>query len=227
MSGPTGPLTSATVTVSLRDNVYRALKDEILSCRLLPNSELREQVLARQFDVSKSPVREALLRLEQERLVTVAPRQGYRVTPVSLHDAREMFEMRLTLEPACVAGAARNASVANLDTLEEFRDYAGSPGLEPFISYNKAFHRALVSLSDNSRMSAVVSELIAEMERLIRLSVSVIPYQDNSVLIREHNEIIDAVQSRNARLAARLARQHAGAAEKRVLNALSQVAVLS
>ena len=70
---------------------------------------MREQDLAERYAVSRQPVREALLRLEREHLVTVQPRQGYRVNPISLADARDLLRFRLALEPACVAEAIENA----------------------------------------------------------------------------------------------------------------------
>ena len=68
----------------LRDNVYESLRSDILTCRLAPGDDMREQELAERYAVSRQPVREALLRLEREHLVTVQPRQGYRVNPISL-----------------------------------------------------------------------------------------------------------------------------------------------
>ena len=87
----------------LRDNVYESLRADILSCRLAPGDDVREQDLALRYAVSRQPVREALLRLEREHLVTVQPRQGYRVNPISLSDARDLLRFRLALEPAKVA----------------------------------------------------------------------------------------------------------------------------
>ena len=71
----------------LRDNVYESLRSDILSCRLAPGDDMREQELAERYAVSRQPVREALLRLEREHLVTVQPRQGYRVNPISLSES--------------------------------------------------------------------------------------------------------------------------------------------
>ena len=93
----------------LRDNVYENLRSDILTCRFAPGDDMREQELAERYAVSRQPVREALLRLEREHLVTVQPRQGYRVNPISLTDARDLLRFRLALEPACVAEAIENA----------------------------------------------------------------------------------------------------------------------
>src|SRR6185437_15336412 len=89
----------------LRDDIYTTLRQNILSLKLAPGSELREQLLAEEFSVSKSPVREALLRLEQERLVEIMSRQGYRVAPISIIDAQDMYSFRIVLEAACAIEA--------------------------------------------------------------------------------------------------------------------------
>ena len=88
----------------LRDNVYENLRSDILTCRLAPGDDMREQELAERYSVSRQPVREALLRLEREHLVTVQPRQGYRVNPISLSDARDLLRCKspvLAFAPAC------------------------------------------------------------------------------------------------------------------------------
>jgi len=89
----------------LRDNVYENLRSDILTCHFAPGDAMREQDLAERYAVSRQPVREALLRLEREHLVTVTPRQGYRVNPISLADARDLLRFRFALEPACVMDA--------------------------------------------------------------------------------------------------------------------------
>src|ERR1700760_4031693 len=125
----------------LRDNVYESLRADILSCRLAPGDDMREQELAERYAVSRQPVREALLRLEREHLVTVQPRPGYRVNPISLSDARDLLGFRRALEPACVAEAIEDASDKSLKSLDDFRRFKGDH--EQFITYNRAFHSAL------------------------------------------------------------------------------------
>src|SRR3979490_1616857 len=105
----------------LRDNVYENLRSDILTCRLAPGDDMREQDLAERYAVSRQPVREALLRLEREHLVTVEPRQGDRGNPVAPAAARDLLRFRLALEPACVAEAIENADQDVLQALDEFR----------------------------------------------------------------------------------------------------------
>src|SRR6266705_641275 len=117
----------------LRDNVYENLRSDILNCRLAPCEDIREQELAERYAVSRQPVREALLRLAREHLVTGQPRQGYRVNPISLSDARDLCRFRLALEPACVAEAVANAGDDVLKALDDYRRFAGDH--EAFIAY--------------------------------------------------------------------------------------------
>lgn len=197
----------------LRDNVYDALRSAILTCDLSPGQELREQDLAAQYAVSRSPVRDALLRLEGERLVTVLPRQGYRVNRVSIADARDIFGLRLVIEPACAAAAAGNADKAG--DLDAFRGYTG--GAMDFITYNRAFHAAVADLSGNGRMAAVARDLVDQSDRLVRVSLRTLGESDRNRLVAEHETIIDAVQAGDATKAETAARQHVADARTRVL----------
>ena len=208
----------------LRDNVYSALRADILACLLRPGSEMREQELAQRYDVSRQPVRDALLRLERERLVTVHARQGYQVTPISVKDARDLLRFRLVLEPACTAEAAESATAAQRTALDAFRTLAPE---SDFIAENRAFHIALAEASGNGRMAAAMRELIEQADRLVRISLDSIKGRDAGQLVREHESIIDAVQRRDARAAKRLVREHVARAERRILTALERSAVVA
>jgi DNA-binding GntR family transcriptional regulator len=208
----------------LRENIYDALRAEVLGCRLLPGQEIREQDLAARFSVSRSPVREALLRLAREGLVTVMPRRGYRVNRISVGDARDLFGFRLVVEPACARLAAGKASDDTLRSLDRFRKFNGSGD---FIEYNRAFHRAVSAASGNPRMAAVACDLIENADRLVRVSIRAIQGRDTGKLVQEHAAIIDALQRRDARHAARLLRAHIGDARKRILAALDRSAVVA
>ena len=208
----------------LRDNVYENLRADILTCRLAPGDDMREQELAERYSVSRQPVREALLRLEREHLVTVQPRQGYRVNPISLSDARDLLRFRLALEPACVAEAIENAPPDVLKALDEYRRFAGNH--EDFIAYNRAFHSALAHASGNRRMAAALCDLIGQADRLVRVSVANVRGHDPTQLVAEHVALIEAMQRRDGRAAARIIKAHISQTEKRVLPALKRNAVI-
>lgn len=211
----------------LRDEVYRRLREEILSCRLKPGQVIREQDLAGRFAVSKSPVRDALARLEREGLVAVLPRQGYRVAPISLADARDIFRFRALLESACALEAARAASDEELGALARFRrfDRRAHPG--GFIAYNRAFHCALADLSKNRRLAAATRDMVEQMDRLVQVSLSMMEGRDPSRLEREHAAIIAALRRRDGKRAARLVRAHVAEAERRVAAALDRFVVIA
>jgi DNA-binding GntR family transcriptional regulator len=208
----------------LREAVYARLREEILGCQLPPGEELREQELATRFAVSKQPVRDALLRLQQERLVTVQPRQGYRVRPVSLADARDIFRFRGVMEPACATDAARHASDETLKSLDVFRTFDASSS--QFIKYNRDFHIALAMCSPHRRMREEVANLVSQADRLVLVSIGNERGRDTNRLVTEHVAIIEALQARNARQTARLLREHIDEAEKRIIASLSRHAVV-
>jgi len=208
----------------LRDNIYDSVRADILACRLAPGEEMREQVLAARYAVSRAPIRDALLRLEKERLVTVTPRQGYRVNPISLADAADLFQLRAVLEPACASAAAKHAPD---DILQGLDAYRRQPPRGDFIEYNRAFHAAIAHASGNRRMADTMCGLIDQTERLVRVSLASIKGRDTSQLVAEHAAIIDAIQSRNSRRAARIVRNHVQSAGRRILASLGQSAIIS
>jgi DNA-binding GntR family transcriptional regulator len=208
----------------LRENVYESLRSDILTCRLAPGDDMREQELAERYAVSRQPVREALLRLEREHLVTVQPRQGYRVNPISLSDARDLLQFRLVLEPACVAAAIESAGDSVLKALDEFRLFSGDH--EAFITYNRAFHTALAHASGNRRMAASLCDLIGQADRLVRVSLANVKGHDPARLVAEHVALIEAMQRRDSRTATHIIKAHVAQTVKRVLPALKRNAVI-
>lgn len=206
----------------LRETVYEQLRAEVISCKLAPGTELREGELAARFDMSKSPVRDALMRLEREGLVITLPRQGYRVAPVSLNDVLDMFHLRAALERACVERIVARAGDDDLKTLDQFRHYAASEWEGGFVSFNRAFHRRIAELGGNARMCDQLHDLIDQMERAVQVSVANARKGDPQGLVDEHVAIIDALQARDRKRAQRLAEEHIVAAGKRVSKAISK-----
>jgi DNA-binding GntR family transcriptional regulator len=206
----------------LRETVYEQLRADMISCKLAPGTEIREAELAARFDMSKSPVRDALMRLEREGLVITLPRQGYRVAPVSLTDVLDMFHLRAALERACVERIVLHASDEQLEELNAFRHFDTAAWDGGFIAYNRAFHRRLAQLGANARMRDQLIDLIDLMERAVHMSLNNIKKGDPQSLVNEHRGIIDALQARAAKRAQRLAEQHIAAAGKRVSNAISR-----
>jgi DNA-binding GntR family transcriptional regulator len=206
--------------VQLRDTIYQSIRRAILIGEFGPGQELRQQVLAERYHTSRSSIRDALIRLEQEKLVTVLPRRGCRVNPITASDAEDVFALRLVIEPACAAAAAK-VDDAKLRTLDQFRGFADKDLEGPMsVAHNASFHRKLADLSNNRRISAIAEGLMAHFARMERVAE---PEPDREVdrsACAEHEAIIDAIQDHDADRAARLAHDHVEAARSRTLPAL-------
>ena len=209
-----------------RETIHDLLRREILSCALPPGATLYEGVLAERFGVSKSPIRDALSRLAAEGLVLVEPRKGYRVAPVSIADAAELFAFRSMLEPACAELTAALASDAGLADLDRFRSCAAWGGETGFVAYNHAFHTAVLDLCPNKRMGDVAKNLNDQFDRLVLTGLRGETDRNTDALVAEHAAIVDALQARDGRAAGRLLARHVERAEKRVMKALSSTSVV-
>jgi DNA-binding GntR family transcriptional regulator len=211
----------------VREEIYERLRRDILSCTLRPGSQIREQALAEHHAVSKSPVRDALLRLQEQGLVEVLPRKGYRVKPVSLADAREMYEMRLLFERACITRAIDEATDEVLRALDRFRSAGDAQDRAAWIAYNREFHLALAEASGNTRLARAAREVIEQFDRLTYMSVA---GYDKATWLQEladeHCAIIDAMQRRDKRQATALALAHVERSRERLLESLSDLAVV-
>jgi DNA-binding GntR family transcriptional regulator len=211
----------------MRADIYTILRREILSCAIPPGAEIRDAEFAERFSVSRSPVRDALLRLEAEGLVLINPRKGYRAAPISIADARDLFAFRAILEPACAANAAEEASEAALADLDRFRSMTtaegdGAHASAAFVRYNREFHLAIASLCSNRRLRDTTIDLIEQFDRFVTVSISAESDLQHAALISEHCEVIDALQARDGKRAGRILAHHAGRARKRVLAALAR-----
>lgn len=205
-----------------REDVYERLRAEILSCVLLPGTSLNEATLAERFNVSKTPIRDALSRLHAQRLLHVIPRKGYRVAPISMSDATDLFEFRAWLEEKCVRSIVVHASDQQLRALHRFRT---KPAKQDFVDYNRSFHLGLVELAPNRRLADTAREIVEQFDRLVLMSITAVERQ-TAPLLKEHGVILDAIQARDGALAGRLVAQHVKSAKKRVLGALTNRAIV-
>ena len=210
----------------MRDDVYDRIRAEILACILKPGSMAQENDLALRYEVSKSPVRDALLRLQEQGLVEVLPRKGYRIKPISVADAAEMYEMRAMLERACITRAIEQADDETLKRLDRFRKSGKTPDLSSWIAYNRAFHVAVAEAAGNARMARAARDIIEEFDRLTYMSIARFDASELSALVGEHVELIEAMQQRDKRAALAVARSHFDDARDRLLDSLSNLAVV-
>ncbi len=212
----------------MRLKVFEELKADIMSCALQPGEEVRENILAERYGVSKSPIRDALQKLEVEGLVEIVARRGHRVSQISVADARDILDMRVILEAAAVRKIAADGSDEQLSSLDRFRT-ANVHQLKEFAKYNRSFHRHLSDLSGNLRLADTMKRLMENYDRLCVVSLSTRRTKTEAMksALDDHNAIIDALQARNGTTAARLANKHIDHSRAQVLKGLSNRPVVA
>ena len=209
-----GPMTSAPVDGvehrQLKDSVYLKLRQEIVSARLPPGYLLREAELAARFGVSKTPLREAFVRLEKDGFVEIAPYRSAVVGGYSRQDLREIYEVRELLEGLCAREAALNIATEDLATLSRIvRDSAAAFGAgdsDRLAALLDEFDVLLYAQSKNSRITAMLNNIRDHVTRIGRLTVAIPGRMGTSV--REHQGIYEAIVQRDGQRAEALMRQH-------------------
>ncbi|KAA0969569.1 GntR family transcriptional regulator [Aureimonas fodinaquatilis] len=212
----------------IRNKVFEQVRGEILSCSLMPGMELREANLAKRFGVSKSPIRDALQKLEFEGLVEIEPRRGHRVRPISLKDAQDILELRAILDAGAVRLIVEVCTDEELKELDRFREMKSCCSKADFAAYNREFHTYLAKLSKNNRLAEECQRVMEFYDRICIVSLTALT---NGVTFGEpladHCDIIDALQARNASKAARLARKHVEKSRGQVMRALESRAIIA
>ncbi len=208
-------------------NVSRALdqlRELIFSGALAPGSNHLESELALRLGMSRTPIREAAMVLEQQGLVTVQPRKGIRILPVSVEDMAEIYDVLTVLEAQAAADAARRggreADIAPLHTAIDAMDAALAAGdLIAWAAADDAFHAALVALGGNRRLAAITAQMADQVRRARRATLFLwpMPHQSNA----DHRAVVEAIAAGEADRAAELHRAHRIAA-KEMLIALLQ-----
>ncbi|SMF25181.1 DNA-binding transcriptional regulator, GntR family [Xaviernesmea oryzae] len=207
---------------------YEIIREQILSCRLPPGAEIFEQELAKQLGVSKSPIREALLRLRGQDLVDVRPRRGYRVRPISIKEATEMYELRVMYEVACVSRVVDRATDEEISSLKEFRKIPQEIDLHGWVSVNRCFHSTLADLSGNSRLARVSKELIEQFDRFTFISGSQLKQPLNpEYLTQQHAALIEAIEQRSKRSAQAAIKEHIELGRRRTIDYLQASPIVS
>jgi GntR family transcriptional regulator, rspAB operon transcriptional repressor len=208
------------------DWVYEELKSAIVDLRLAPGDPLREATLADQLGVSKTPIREALTRLEQEGLVETTSFKGAVVTGYSRQDLLEIYELRELLENAAARTAAESMADADRDRLDricresrKLKKNHDAAGLAALIS---AFDDVLFEQVRNSRIRALIENLRAHLTRIGHLTAEIPGRIEASV--DEHEKIVQAIAARDPELAERQMREHIRSVRDDQLRALGGAA---
>ena len=194
----------------LREIVYEELKRQIMVGEIAPGTRMMEVELADEMGVSRTPVREAIRKLEKEGLVTIEPRRGAYASDISVKDMVDILEVRQDLEGMAAGIAAQKINDESREELENIaRKYKESVDLEDveqIIKYDEEFHKYIVSLSDNKTLIKLVSQM-----QELALRFRYIYYEDFSRFKNqptEHQAIVDAIVKGDANEARVKAEEH-------------------
>lgn len=231
----------------LFSKTYLALRQDILSGRLASGESLIEQTLANRFDVSRTPIREAIRQLQQEGLVEPDRGGGLRVTVITIADAIHLYDCRIGLEQVAAMGACENATPTQIEDLQDclkranlsvssvLKDQSKHPNkasqqsipadetdeLEERLHIDRSFHRLLAESSGNPWLADLLEQIFSKMA-LLRLTTA---YQNPRVLEiwAEHERIVEALENRDPQAAAIAVRNHLIASKSRVVHSLQSI----
>lgn len=194
----------------LRLQVYQSLREAIVSGRLRPGERIVEDRVCAELGVSRSPLREALRRLEGEGLVSILPRRGAVVTEVSDRDGMNLFAVREVLEGLAARQAARHITSDELSELEslllEMADRVRAKDTAHLVALNTQFHELVSKASRNRWVLDFLSGVRAQTRRLYRSSLEGPGRAPQS--LAEHRLILDALRRADPEEAERMARKH-------------------
>ncbi|BAF58278.1 MAG: GntR family transcriptional regulator [Pelotomaculum sp.] len=207
----------------LREMVFESLREAIILGRLKPGERLMEIQLAEEMGVSRTPVREAIRKLELEGFVVMVPRKGAYVAGISLKDIADVFEVRAALEGLAAGLAAERITEEEMDELERSLLKISTGVEEDFnaiVEGDSSFHDLIYKASRNQRLVSIITHLKEQIHRFRMTSLS--QPGRTKIALDEHKMIVEAICDRNVELAQTLAREHVENAEQSLLNALRE-----
>ncbi len=200
-----------------REIAYRVLRSRILDLTLEPGTPLEEAVLVRDLRLSRTPLREAFVRLASENLVELLPNRGARVAEITVTQLSQYFEALALMQRATHRWAATRRTDRDLRQIAAHRDAFVKGARQDTIAVpelNRAFHAAIAACCGNSHVSKLYNELLDQGLRLARLTLDHVasathtPEMHTERLIAEHAAIFDAIEGRDPEAADRLASSH-------------------
>ncbi|SHJ51069.1 DNA-binding transcriptional regulator, GntR family [Roseomonas rosea] len=223
MPGPMSDDPDATPRTSLGESAYRALRARLLEMTLPPGHQASEGELASQLGMSRTPVHEAVLRLQSEGFLEVQPRRGVRVRPIDPTGMAETYEILIALEGAAAARLAHHpnpeAVAAMTEATEAMRAALGDGDRQAWAAADDRFHRALIQGCGNARLSRLAQEA-ADLAQRARLATAALrPEPKGSA--EEHARILGAIATGDAEAARAALSAHRQRASAEILRTLA------
>ncbi len=184
---------------------YRDIKQKILSGFFSSDARLREMEISKLIGMGRTPVREALKRLEDERLLTHEPRRGLVITRINRQGVTELYAMREVLEGAAAEFAARHATEAEIDNMQSILEQSEDPASDP-VRMNLMFHEAIYGAAHNQHLIRTLQSITDTTFLLGRSTLQSSERAQKAVV--EHRQILDAIRNRDPEAASKAAKYH-------------------
>ncbi|HIT90893.1 MAG TPA: GntR family transcriptional regulator [Candidatus Merdenecus merdavium] len=204
----------------LRDVVFNTLRQAILKGELKPGERLMEIQLANRLGVSRTPIREAIRKLELEGLVLMIPRKGAEVAKITVKNLKDVLEVRRALEELAVQVACDHIDEEQLEDIKlaakEFEEAVKNRDLSGLAESDIKFHDLIFQATTNQRLITILHNL---REQMYRYRVEYLKdSKAHEVLIKEHNEIVKALSERDKEAATLAIRGHIENQEKTIIS---------
>ncbi|MBO8159785.1 GntR family transcriptional regulator [Thermosyntropha sp.] len=208
----------------LRELVLEAIREAIINGTLKPRERLMEIQLAEELGVSRTPVREALRKLELEGFIVMVPRKGAYVADLSFKDITDVFEIRAALEALAAGLAAERITDDELENMErllvEKAEAIAINDMNKLVEVDTKFHEAIYKASRNERLLPIINNLREQIQRFRTTSLAYPGRMKQS--LEEHRAIVEALQARDIQLARNLAQEHIENAENSMLESIKK-----
>ncbi|MDP2600354.1 MAG: GntR family transcriptional regulator [Deltaproteobacteria bacterium] len=195
---------------TLRESIADVLRNSIMQGELKPGVKISEPAYARQFGISRTPVREAFRQLDSEGFLQVLPRRGARVAPLSEKDVREFYEIKAELESYAARLAAPRLTPKDIDRMENLNDQMEKCHLQKdykkVFNLHNEFHEVFIKACGNEQLHQLLKMLANKFQRF-RILLTIAGKSEGS--IAQHREIIEAFRQKNSGAAARLVAENA------------------
>ncbi len=209
---------------TISEDVYRALKRDVLTLAHAPGAPLKEHELADRYGSSRVPVREACRRLQQEGLVDSIPYKGYFARRISVEEIADSFELRLVLESHAVVLAVERAGDDQIAELKALADAEYTredwPSYAAFLEKNREYHLAVARMTGNKQLFQVLRDLIERIQRFFFLGLDLGDF--GAEMRKEHEALTAALLARDGEAAAQCVREQIRSSRDRIMKALGK-----
>lgn len=207
---------------SLTKKAYLLIKEEIITCSILPGEQISQAQFVENYGIGLSPVRSALQMLVQEGFLQPIPRYGYIVSSITLSDVQELFELREVLEVSAARFAAERGSLEKLNEIANGATftyvYQDRESYTEFLNQNDSFHRSIADLAGNRRLTEAITKVLGELKRVFHLGLNL---RDSAEEMRdEHLALVQALLARDPDQAEAIIRSQVVRSKGRVVEAL-------